>query len=116
MKRVVRVNDHAFVNRRPAEQHPVLHVLAVGQGDVDIPFEIANTCRCPDNVAKFFFAIGAYNFTSVDQRSGTKDFDIRAVGDGMNAKSYIGLLGRAEWFNSKRMQRRGARAGIDLDG
>ena len=110
----VGVDDHVRLDRRPAEQHPVGHRLAVRQGQLDRPAQVAHLGVRLDDVAKFAVTIRADHFAPVHDRGRARDFEPRIVRVRLDQEADLRGTRRAERLDHAGMQRGRLGAGIDL--
>ena len=107
-------NRDMILERLTAQEHAACHAGAVGEGDLDGPCIAAHRKFRGDDIAQFPLAIRRGHIAPVDDRRGTGDDQVIAARNGMHGKADLGARGRTEGFDVEGMQRRGARAGIDL--
>ena len=98
-----------------AQQHVAGHAKPVGEGQFDGPCLAADHEGGGDHVAIFAFAIRRGDGAPIDHIRRAGNDKIVAPGNGVHRKAHLWGGGRSEGFDVKRVKRRGAGAGIDLD-
>ena len=103
-----------FGQRLTAQQHVVRHAAPVGERHFDRPGFGADLDVGADHVAALGLAIGRDHLAPVDDLGRAGNREIVPAGDRVDGKADLGLGRRAEAFDLIGVQRRGARAGVDL--
>ena len=112
--RLVRVDDHVFADGASAQQHSILHVVAVCQCDLNRPTAITDADVGLDDVAQLALAVGTRDFAAVGDFCRAQHLNFRSIGYRMNFEAHMRILVATERLNRIGVQRRCSGACVDL--